>query len=525
MESLDTVLTRGVEPPVTGSARGGSRTWGRPVERVARLVVLAAALVPIGVYLWVALHQIGYPYELEWLEGGSVEVAARVFHGHNIYVAPSLHYVPYPYTPLYYWVTGLLAHVTGIGFFPLRLVSFLSSLGCFGLLFKMVQTETGDAVAGTVAAGLFAATYQVSESWLDIGRVDSLSLLLLLAAVAVGRRAERFPAAVLVGLLIFASFFTKQSALLAALPLVVLLIVVRRRTGLVVLATLATTVVGSTLLMNAVTHDWYGYYAISELLHQGVAQGALSKFVRVDMLAKFGWAIALGVAGLATGLWRRPTRTAWSYWVAAAVGFVGSSLVSRLHSGGAPNVLIPAYAAIALLAALGYDALRRSDLGPPTAVGVAVVFVVVVQLALRMGHPAHLIPSAADAEAGRRFVAQVAATPGPVLVYDHPWYETMAGKPSFAQGEAVHDVLRAGPSLARTDLLVSIKDVMANPRLITVYLDDTAEEPNLGLNSPSSGFVAHGRVFSCYQCFFPATDLASRPAFRFIRVGSSAPAR
>ena len=214
-------------------------------------MVVAAAAVPLAVYLWVALRQLGYPYELEWMEGGSVEVAARVFHGQSIYVAPSLHYVPYAYTPLYYWVSGTLAHVTGIGFLPLRLVSLAASLGCFALLFVMVRRETGDAVAGMLAAGLFAATYEVGGAWLNIGRVDALFLCLLLAAVAVGRRAERWPGALACGLLFFAAFFTKQSGLLAAAPVLVFLVVTRRRVGLIASATVVATVAVSTLVLNA----------------------------------------------------------------------------------------------------------------------------------------------------------------------------------------------------------------------------------------------------------------------------------
>jgi hypothetical protein len=111
------------------------------------------SLAPTLVYLFVALHRIGYPYELEWLEGGAVEIASRVAHGQAIYVAPSIHYVPYPYTPLYFWVTGTVARFTGVGFLPLRLVSLLSSLGACGLLARIVWRETGDMVAGVVAPG------------------------------------------------------------------------------------------------------------------------------------------------------------------------------------------------------------------------------------------------------------------------------------------------------------------------------------------------------------------------------------
>ena len=191
--------------------------------------------MPTAVYLYVALHRIGYPYELEWLEGGAVEIVRRVAEGQAIYVQPSVHYVPYPYTPLYFWVSGALAHVTGVGFLPLRLVSLLSSLGCSAVLIRIVWRETGDLVAGILASGLFTATFAVSGAWFDIGRVDSFSLLLLLLAISAARRAETIGRGIGVGVLVFLAFMAKQDALIAAAPVLVLLIVSKRRAGVAAL--------------------------------------------------------------------------------------------------------------------------------------------------------------------------------------------------------------------------------------------------------------------------------------------------
>ena len=95
----------------------------------------------------------------------------------------------------------------------------------------------------------------------------------------------------------------------------------------------------------------------------------------------------LALGGLAVGLWRRRTATDWAYWGLAAAGLAGSAMVSRFHSGGSRDTLIPLYAAVALLAALGYDALRRSDLGPAPVVGGALALVVALQVGVRVDHP------------------------------------------------------------------------------------------------------------------------------------------
>ena len=87
------------------------------------------------------------------------------------------------YPPLYYYVSAVVALASGIGFFPLRLVSFAASLGAFAIIFSLVRRETGSRAAGILAMGLFAATFREGGSWFDTARVHSLFLLLLLGGV------------------------------------------------------------------------------------------------------------------------------------------------------------------------------------------------------------------------------------------------------------------------------------------------------------------------------------------------------
>jgi dolichyl-phosphate-mannose-protein mannosyltransferase len=486
------------------------------------------SLAPTLVYLFVALHRIGYPYELEWLEGGAVEIAGRVAHGQAIYVAPSLHYVPYPYTPLYFWVTGTLARVIGVGFLPLRLVSLVSSLGACALLVRIVWRETGDVVAGVVASGLFTATFAVSGAWLDIGRVDSLALFLVLAALYRARHARAISGGIVVGVLAFLAFMTKQSALVAMAPVLVALLVCRRRVGLPALATLVVLVVGSTYLLDASSQGWYGYYAFQELLHQGEVSTVWRTFFTKD-LWHTPWAIGLGLIAAAVCVsYRRLASTDWLYWGSAIVGLLLSSLVSRLHSGGGQDVLITAYAATALLGAFGYDALLRAakrvganESAPswfsvvPATASLVLALVVGLQISALHYSPSQYIPTASDRLAGDHFIELVRRASGPVIVADHPYYDTLAGKASWAQGEAVHDILRAGPSAARTDLLASIDTLLRSAQRVTVFADGPVSA--LGPFSVPYFRLTSTKVFDCEHCFYPVTDLKLRPAFLFVR--------
>ena len=131
-------------PSPTKSDIANGWTVGHRFTPLVRVLVCVAAAAPIAAYLWVALHRVGYGYELDWMEGGSVELVARVAAGHSLYTAPSLGFVGWTYPPLYYWIAAGVAKLTGVGFLPLRLVSLLASLVSMATLGWIVTRETGN---------------------------------------------------------------------------------------------------------------------------------------------------------------------------------------------------------------------------------------------------------------------------------------------------------------------------------------------------------------------------------------------
>jgi len=99
-----------------------------PARTIGDALLVVVALAPIGAYVLVAAQRIGYRYELSFFEGSTVEVTARVVQGQPLYGPPTTDFAPWPYPPMYFWLTGLVARVTGLSLFPLRLVSFAASL-------------------------------------------------------------------------------------------------------------------------------------------------------------------------------------------------------------------------------------------------------------------------------------------------------------------------------------------------------------------------------------------------------------
>ncbi len=188
---------------------------------------MIGAVAYIAAYLFVALSRIGYPFDLEWMEGGSVDHVRRILAGQPLYVAPSLSFIPFIYPPFYYLLSAAVAKIIGIGFLPLRLISFTSSIGCFWLILRIVRRETGAWRPALLAAGIFAATFRHSGAWFDLARVDSLFLFLLLAGVYGIRSRPTAATFALSGVLFALSFLTKQ----AALPVIAAMTVYAFRAG------------------------------------------------------------------------------------------------------------------------------------------------------------------------------------------------------------------------------------------------------------------------------------------------------
>ncbi|MFZ0091855.1 MAG: glycosyltransferase family 39 protein, partial [Solirubrobacteraceae bacterium] len=484
------------------------------------VAVGVAAAVPIAAYLWVALHRVGYPFELDWMEGGSVELAARALAGHSLYAAPTLRFVGWTYPPLYYWLAAAVAKLTGIGFLPLRLVSLLASLVSMATLGWIVARETGNRVAGLLAAGLFAATFQISGAWFDTGRVDSLFLALTLLALAAGRRASRVWGGIGLGALIFLAFFTKQSALLALAPMLAYLVITRRRVGIPALTTLVVALVASTVVVDAFTDGWYRYYVFSELAHQPWARSEWIAFWRGDILGRQWPLVILLIGGvtLARHGTRRPPLRSWTtYYALGAAGLIGSAWISRLHTGGYDNVLMPAYAAIALLAGLTYGRLLAAR--PGRIVAPLLLVVVLVQLGLLVYPISAQIPTAADRAAGATLIARLRALPGPVVVLRHPWYATVVGKGAFAQAEAMGDVLRSAATRGGRALRASLAGALNANGVQAVVLDGTFDARLLGPELARDFRLQRTPITP--SRLYPLTDVHTAPTLLYVRVRST----
>ncbi len=180
---------------------------------VFKYFLVIISLLFSAAYLYAAFGRALYPFELEWAEGGMMDHCLRLIEGKQIYSSPSLEFVPFIYTPFYYFVGAAFVKLFGISLFALRLISIISSIGCALLIYKFVKKETSNKTYSIISIGLFFASFNASGAWFDIARNDSLFLFLILLSLYLLRFSKSWRAAAASGAIMALAYFTKQTAL------------------------------------------------------------------------------------------------------------------------------------------------------------------------------------------------------------------------------------------------------------------------------------------------------------------------
>lgn len=439
--------------------------------------VAVVALLYVAAYCWMAAGRVPHPFELEWMEGGSVVHVQRVLDGEPLYIQPSLEFTPFIYTPLYYYASALMAVATGNGFLPLRLVAFLSSLGSLALIFFIVRRRTESVYAPLLASCLFAATFHIAGGWFDVARVDSFFLFLLLAGIYAFQSPRRVLRSWVSPLLIFFAFYTKQTALVVAVPLCLAALILRRGSERAVFPLIfGSLAAGALLLMNGLSDGWFGYYVFDLPRQHPIDKGMVFEgFWLRDLLSHLSVALCFSLIPLFHRVTSKAAPDAPRHeWVGDAAvlgGLVFASWFSRIHAGGAGNVLMPAYAGIAIYFGLGLGAaLNRFSGAPETRL--VLVAAAAFQFVGLFYWPGGHVPPPEDREQGEALLSLVSKYEGEVYWAGHPWYGAMIGKPTQAQEMAIQDVLR-GDDDSETKQILSeeIRRAVRDARFDALVLD------------------------------------------------------
>jgi hypothetical protein len=448
------------------------RAW-RIAEIAAWVVIALPALYQLVLLATAIAGRIGYPYDLEWMEGGMLHHALRIKSGEGIYVPPSVDFIPYLYTPLYPSLLALFGGAFGINYVLGRVISVLSLVGIFvvgaaNIANKRYEHEHGARAAVwtgiLLGCGVFAASYPYMEGWFDLVRADTLFLLMVTAGIAglpkwaaesqlIAGDWLRAHARVAAGAALLAlSFFCKQTGIIyVALGGMIVLVVAWRRLPAYI-ATAGVIGLGGTLLLQKTTNGWFWIYVSK--IHRA-HDFNMDRFWKSfgNILLKFPLMSVVIVIGLVTVLrtwWvlRRVPMPARPFllWTAAfvvstVVGAVGwgtefahfnAYMPAFLHGAFAAGAAVPAMygcwrAVLARNKQLDAAGLRRAH---ATASGASLALAALLAITCWQARwkPAQFVPTARDVAAGDKLIKRLRAIDGDIWMPSHPWYAHLAGK-------------------------------------------------------------------------------------------------
>ena len=489
-----------------------------PLEKWLRRAVFILSLGYIGCFLVVAGLRISYPFQLEWMEGGTLEHVRMILDGRPVYSSPDLEFIPFIYTPLLYFLGAVCSFVVGNTFLALRFVSFAATLGTMVCLYLFVRKETGSSFWGLLAPGLYAGSFELCGGWFDVARSDSLFLCLLLWSSYCLRFQKSFAGRTVAGFLLFLSFFSKQTGLVAGLPFLAYEMVRDpKRTWGAVLA-LGGSLLVSNLWMDAWTNGWYSYYCWELPGHHRWAWPMLFTFFTKDTVVPLTVAAGLGLYHL---VWMFPVSWRDQRWhlPLLCLGLLGVSLGSRLHFGGYVNVLMPVYAGCAIGFGLGgqhiMGALEGLEREKRRRIASWVLVLSVVQFVSLAYKPWDHLPSKKDREAGERLVSLIAGVKGDVFCPGNGYLAVQAGKRSSVHQMAAQDLLRGSRDEVSRIMIGQLRQALATRKYDGVVLGTNwFEDPRIAFffkDVLETHYETDVRLFEDAQVFWPVTGWRTRP--------------
>lgn len=308
----------------------------------------------LSAFLWAVAHRLFYPYPLEWMEGAVWQHILRILEGRPLYPPPSAEFTPFIYPPLYYGICAFCSLVVGRGFWVMRLVSLIATAATLAAIFRIVTRSGGSLWAAAMAGGLYLAAYPHVGGWYDLGRVDALQLALLLWAFALivespGKGNGMAIRSLAAGLALMFAALTKQSTLMAT-PFLLLASFARGlRPFLLVIAAGVLTLLPAALHLDRTSGGWFHVYVWDIPRGHPISAEMALRFWLGDLIPKALPALVLGLLAFHRFVQEGRGREILVLLLGAG-GLFATGWVSRAHTGGTENVLMPAFAALAILA-------------------------------------------------------------------------------------------------------------------------------------------------------------------------------
>lgn len=484
------------------------------------IIIALLSIYYILTFIITAALRIGYPYELQWMEGSILENVKRVTLGKPIYAAPTMEFVPYLYMPLYYYAAALLSKVVGLGFLATRLVSLLSALGCIAVIFLFIKDETRNKLWALAGIGLFCASYNICSGYFDVGRIDMLFVFFLLAGMYALRFHDSLPLTVISSLCFVLAFFTKQTALIVVIVLCVYLFIFKKKYRLIFSAIFACLSFIGCFILNAASHGWFCYYAFGlsskhllDLRGFLVFMGSISYYytsiISLPLLYKSN-------AGKAT------------YYIALLVSSAALTLAAMVNPLFDMNLFIPMAAVMAIVFGIGLCAINNliKDSAAPENkkafwMDKRLVYpLVAAQFVFLFYNPLKYIPYSKDVEAGSYLVQKISNLPGKVYVPSHPYLSDMAGREKYTHILPLYDMLELNRYGAKTKTEASIKEEFVSAvenRYFDYIILDNVNRLGFLQAEIEKHYRLEERIFKDGAVFWTLSGAKRRPEYIYVK--------
>ena len=491
-------------------------------------------------YLYVISKRLFYPFELEWLEGYFLAGVIQIVNNQSVYSSPNTEFISLLYPPLYYLLVGGLAKVLGVSFWTARLVSVLSSFLSGFIIYRFVRRETKSNFCAFFTLGLFFASYQITGSWFDLARVDSLFMALSLSGIYMLRYYTRsYKGIFFAAMFLSLAFFTKQAAIFFIIGCAVYLWFTQKGECLIFTLISSFFIIGGILLLNYLTEGWYWFHTfkvplqhysyrnqeyhllLAEMYTQytPLAQqnyGSIKKlidFFKRDLLGTIPFLLFFVFGWLIYEIKSLGRKCSSFFWTLILIAAFIASISMRCKFGGYINTLIPAISVSLIFFGIAAGHILKEK--NQYFLRFLLYLSILLQFIMMSYSPIKQIPTAGDYHAGKSLIDVISSFEGDVYMPFHSYYPIMAGKKMYAHKMPIEDIYIGFPHLLPQNLFEKIKQKEFSAIIYDWEIERNTKNP---LERPIIKHYSKSKQipYRDENVFLPLSGLKVKPRFIYL---------